>query len=113
MICRIALTLTLLATAALAGELDKKIVAPAEEDHWKFMLATPGWMAGVDGTVGIDGDNSHIDLGIDNLINKIDMVWATRGEVSKGRFGMLGELIYGSLSDSLGVGGPLRKLDVR
>lgn len=103
----------LTASASFAGEPAKKIVVPPEEDRWKFMLAIPGWMAGVDGTVGVDGANSTIDVGFKDLINKVDMIWATRVELSKGRFGVLGELIYESLSDSIGVGGPLRKIDVR
>jgi hypothetical protein len=110
------LALALFASAtAFAGEVipSKKAVAPLEEERWKFMLAVPGWMPGVDGTVGINGMNSDIDLGFDDLINKIDMVWATRAEASKGRLGVMGELIYLSASDSLGVGGPVHKVDAR
>ncbi len=91
----------------------KEPVVPVEKDHWKFMLGSPGWLAGVEGTVGIDGINSDIDVGFKNLVNKIDMVMALRGEASKGRFGIMGELFYLSMSDSLGVGGPVRKVDVR
>ncbi|HZJ16001.1 MAG TPA: hypothetical protein VFD27_13195 [Chthoniobacteraceae bacterium] len=103
----------LTAAAGFAGEPAKKIIVPPEEDHWKLMLAVPGWMAGLDGTMGVDGFNSHVDVGFKNLINKVDMIWATRAELSNGRFGILGEFIYTSLSDSIGVGGPLRKIDVR
>jgi hypothetical protein len=103
------------ATATFAGEVipSEKAVAPLEEERWKFLLAVPGWMPGVEGTVGVNGMNSDIDLGFDDLINKIDMVWATRAEASKGRFGVMGELIYLSASDSLGDGQLLRKVDVR
>jgi len=111
-------TLTALAlfasATAFAGEFvsSKKTIVP-EEERWRFALAVPGWMPGVEGTVGIDGINSEVDMGFDDLFNKIDMVWATSAEASKGRFGVMGELIYLSASDSLGVGGPLRKIDVR
>jgi hypothetical protein len=109
-----ALALALLgSTAAFAGVPDQKMVEAPFDDHWKFDLAVPGWMAGVEGTVGIDGIDSNIDLRFKGLINKIDMVWATRAEASKGRFGIMGELVYMSLSDSIGVGGPLRNVDVR
>jgi hypothetical protein len=91
----------------------KKVIVPTEEEHWKFLLASPGWLAGVEGTVGINGIDSDIDVGFHDLINKINMVAAFRAEASKGRFGIMGELIYMSMSDSLGVGGPLRKVDVR
>ena len=100
-------------TLTFAGYPDKKAIAPPEEDRWRFSLGVPGWMPGVTGTVGIDGLNSDVDMRFKDLFNKIDMVWATRAEASRGRFGMMGELIYLSASDSLGVGGPLRKIDVR
>ncbi|HET6408075.1 MAG TPA: hypothetical protein VFG14_09355 [Chthoniobacteraceae bacterium] len=100
-------------TLMCAGYPDKKAIAPPEEDRWRFSLGVPGWMPNVDGTVGINGINSDIDLGFDTLFNKIDMIWATRAEASKGRFGVMGELIYLSASDSLGVGGPIHKVDVR
>jgi hypothetical protein len=100
-------------TLTFAGYPDKKAIAPPEEDRWRFSLGVPGWMPGVNGTVGIDGINSDVDMSFKDLFNKIDMVWATRAEASKGRFGVMGELIYLSASDSLGVGGPLRKIDVR
>jgi hypothetical protein len=100
---------------ACAGEfgVGKKEMVPLDDDRWKFTLAVPGWMPGVDGTVGINGIDSDVDVGFDDLVNKVDMLWATRAEASKGRFGVMGELIYQSLSDSLGVGGPLQKIDVR
>lgn len=30
----------------------KKAVVPAEEDHWKFQLSMPGWLANIKGEVG-------------------------------------------------------------
>ncbi len=100
---------------SFAGELipSKKEVAPPEPDPWKFTLAVPGWMAGVEGTVGVNGKNSNIDLGFHDILPHIDMIWATSAEVSKGRFGVLVELIYLSMSDGIGSDGPVQKLDVR
>lgn len=100
---------------AFAGEPvdSKKVVVPPEEDHWKFLLAAPGWLPNVNGTVGLNGFNTHIDVGADTLVPKIDMVWATRAEVSKGRFGVLGELIYLSASDGTGTDTVVQKVDVR
>src|SRR4051812_12802414 len=60
----------ILSAATFAAEVDKKTVVPAtpEDDHWKFVLAVPGWMAGLEGTVGVDGVNSNIDLGFDTIL---------------------------------------------
>lgn len=101
------------ASFVLAGYPDKKTVVPPEEDRWRFVLAVPGWMAGADGVVGIHGIDTDVDVTFKDLFNKIDMVWATSVEASKGRFGVMGELIYLSASESLGVGGPLRNIDAR
>lgn len=103
----------LAASIAFAGTLEKKAVEPLQDDGWKFSLSAPGWMQGMKGTVGIDGIDSHIDMGFDDIVNKIDMALSLRAEASKGRFGMIGDVFYASVSDSLGVGGPLQKIDVR
>lgn len=102
-------------TVVFAGEVvsSQKAVAPPDDDHWKFMLSAPGWMQGVQGTVGIDGIDSNLDLGFKDIVNKIDMAWSMRAEASKGRFGIMGDLFYASASDSIGVGGPLQKIDAR
>ena len=70
-------------------------------------------MAGVEGDVGINGVVSDVDIGFADILPKIDMIWATRAETSKGRLGVMGELIYLSAADRLSVGGPLHKADVR
>ncbi len=110
---RLASTFILVTAAAFAGAPGKKAVAPVEEETWKFSLSAPGWMQGVQGTVGIDGLDSKLDLGFKNIVNKIDMATSLRGEVGKGRFGVMGDFFYASASDSLGVGGALQKVDVR
>lgn len=110
------IALILLAAATtIAGESSdsKKTIVPAEEDKWKFTLAMPGWMAGVNGDVGIGPAVGSVDVGFDKILPKVDMIFATRAEVSKGRFGILGELIYMSLSDGAGTNGVVQKVDVR
>lgn len=85
-----------------AGEVtlsSKETAPPPEPDRWQFMIATPGFLAGLDGTVGIDGVEADVDVGTDQILQNLDMVFAIRMEASKGRFGIYGELIYLSLSD--------------
>jgi hypothetical protein len=104
----------LISVTALAGDpVGKKIVTAPEEDGWRFTLAVPGWMAGVTGDVGIGPAIGSVDVGFGTLLPKIDMIWATRAEASKGRFGILGELVYLSMSDGAGPEGMVQKVDVR
>src|SRR5688500_157455 len=96
---------------ASAGETNSKQAAPPTplDDRWRLALAAPGFMAGIDGDVGIDGVISEIGVGFDDILPRIDMIWATRADASKGRFGILGELIYLSLSDGVGTNTVVKK----
>src|SRR6478609_1130545 len=107
--------LLLASVTAQGGELifPKTTVEPRADDDWKFLLAVPGFMAGVEGDVGINGVVSDIDIGFADILPKIDMIWATRAEASKGRFGILGELIYLSMSDGVGTKTVVKKVDIR
>jgi hypothetical protein len=101
---------------SLAGEADKKTIAPAEPEPpqpWRFAMSLPGWIPWQTGETGINGTTSHIKLGPNDLIPKIDMVASVRAEAHKGRFGIMGEYSYMSLSDGVGTSGLVKKLDVR
>lgn len=113
------LTTTLLAglalgSAAFAGENDKKIVVPpAPEDSWQFKLSLPAWIPWVSGDVGLNGINSHISLGPDNIIPKLDMIVDVRAEAHKGRFSVMAEYLYLNLSDGVGTKTMVKKIDSR
>jgi hypothetical protein len=116
------LTLTLLAglllgSSAFAGDraADNKIVIPPTPpaEPWEFKLALPGWIQWINGDTGLHGVTSQIDIGPDDIFPKIDMVADVRGEARKGRFSVLGELFYASLSGSAYTNTAVRKLDFR
>src|SRR5690348_1037276 len=84
---------------AYAGDprLDSKFVeTPASDspDPWQFRLALPGWLANTSGTVGLDGVNSRVFLGVETLIRDIDMIATLSAEARKGRFGIYGDMLY-------------------
>ena len=56
-------------------------------------------MAGMDGTIGVRGVNADIDIGFDEILQHLDMIFAARAEARKGPFGIYGEVIYIGLSD--------------
>ena len=98
-----------------AGESGKTVAPPADpgDDHWKFMLSMPGWIAGVTGDTGLHGITSSVDVSPGDVIRHIDMVATFRGEVSKGRFGITADFLYLSLSDGIGTDTVVKKLDVQ
>jgi hypothetical protein len=109
---------SLIAVPALAGTLrlekeTPKVETPINDEHWEFKLSLPAWISGIRGDEGLHGHTAHSVTGFNVLVNKIDMVAAFRFEVSKGRFGILGDFAYTSLSDGFGVGGLVRKADVQ
>ncbi|MGB8169969.1 MAG: hypothetical protein WCF18_20870, partial [Chthoniobacteraceae bacterium] len=104
-----------LGASTFAGENDKKVVVPPTplDDSWHFSLALPGWIPWLQGDTGLHGVTSHVDLGPDDIIPKIDMVADVRAEAHKGRWSVLGEFLYMSLSDGIGTNTVVKKLDVQ
>jgi len=89
-------------------ELPLKETAPptiTQSEPWQFTLAAPGWMAGMDGTIGVRGVNANIDVGFDQILQHLDMIFAARAEARKGPFGIYGEVIYIGLSDGAQING--------
>lgn len=104
-----------LGATAFAGDSDKKTVAPITplDDAWSFSLSLPGWIPWQQGDTGINDQISHIKLGPNDIIPKVDMIADVRGEAHKGRFSVLGEFLYMSLSDGIGTKTVVKKIDVQ
>ena len=102
--------------AAHAGEvnLQPKLIAPlVTDDAWRFSLAMPLWATWLEGDSGLHGHIAHIGLGPADIIPRIDMAADVRAEAHKGRFSVMGEFLYLSLSDSTHTNTVVRKLDFR
>jgi hypothetical protein len=94
-------------------ELQPKESAPptiTQSEPWQFTIAAPGWMAGLDGTIGIRGVNADIDVGFDQILQHLDMIFAMRAEAQKGPFGIYGEVIYIGLSDNAQINGLINNI---
>src|ERR1044071_7033124 len=100
-----------------AGTLElqpKETASPtiAESQPWQFTIAAPGWMAGMNGTIGIRGVNADIDVGFfDDVLEHLDMIFAMRAEAQKGPFGIFGEVIYLGLSDHAQINRLINNID--
>jgi hypothetical protein len=94
-------------------ELQPKETAPptiTQSEPWQFTIAAPGWMAGMDGTIGVRGVNADIDIGFDEILQHLDMIFAARAEARKGPFGIYGEVIYIGLSDGAQINGLINNI---
>src|SRR5438093_10127926 len=94
-------------------ELQPKESAPPtieQSEPWQFTIAAPGWLASLDGTIGIRGINADIDVPIDEIVQHLDMIYAMRAEAQKGPFGIYGEVIYIGLSDNAQINGLINNI---
>ncbi len=94
-------------------ELAPKETAPpsiTESEPWHFTIAAPGWLASLDGTIGVRGVNADIDVPINEVLQHLDMIFAARAEAQKGPFGIYGEVIYIGLSDNTQINGLINNI---
>src|SRR5262249_42661349 len=114
--------LTGLATALIsplvAGtlELAPKETAPptiSQSEPWQFTIAIPGLMPSFDGTIGVRGVNANIDIGLDQILQHLDMIFAMRAEARKGPFGIYAEIFYVGLSDDSQINGLINNVHER
>ena len=93
-----------------AGSLElqpKETAAPSitQSEPWQFTIAAPGWLASMNGTIGVRGVNADIDVPVDEVLQHLDMIFAARAEARKGPFGIYGEIIYIGLTDGAQISG--------
>lgn len=63
----------------------KETVPPtiAQSQPWHFTLAVPGWMPGLNGTVGLRGVDANVDIDFGDIFRRLDMIFALRAEADK------------------------------
>ena len=63
-------------------------------EPWQITVGGPGWLAGVSGTTGFHGINTNVNVGVGQILRRINVIYSFGGEVRRGRFGVLGDLLY-------------------
>src|SRR6266446_2484800 len=63
-------------------------------EPWQITVGGPGWLAGVSGTTGFHGVNSNVNVSVGQILRHINVIYSFGGEVRRGRFGVLGDLLY-------------------
>src|SRR5260370_18809046 len=94
-------------------ELQPKETTPptiTQSEPWQFTIAAPGWLASMNGTIGVRGVNADIDVPVDEVLQHLDMIFAMRAEARKGPFGIYGEVIYIGLSDGAQINGLINNI---
>jgi hypothetical protein len=84
-------------------ELQPKESAPptiTQPEPWQFTIAVPGWLASMNGTIGVRGVNADIDVPVTEVLQHLDMIFSARAAAQKGPFGISGEVFYIGLSNN-------------
>jgi len=81
-------------------------------EPWQISVGGPGWLAGVSGTTGFHGLNVDLDIGVEPIIRHINSIFALEGEVRRGRFGVLGDLLYLNAQAGASGTGLVSKTDI-
>lgn len=92
------------------GEIPDDVLPPAPRfelvpgksaDSWQFVIEPYGWTMGLDGEIGVKGmPPSAITMNARSILQHLDWGIFVRGEVRKGRWGVLADGYYAALSAS-------------
>ncbi len=91
-----------------AGPKDASPLADIPEpSRTNYTFAIPGWMTGIDGTLGIQGLSTDVSAGFDEIAKDLDMIAAGSLEVRRDKWGILLEGLYLKASMGGSTPGPL------
>jgi hypothetical protein len=98
----LATSLTALAgTTAPVVETTAPSITPVEASYWSWRVALYGWAQSLDGDVTVRGFEAPVDLKFTDLLEDLDMAFMGLVEVKHGRWGVLVDVNYAHISDSL------------
>jgi len=63
-------------------------------EPWVVTVGAPGWLAGASGHIGFHGVNPYVSVPFGQILKNINVIFSLGGEVRRGRFGGLGDLLY-------------------
>lgn len=72
---------------------------PAPGDDWRFTVGLPGWLAGMEGEIGVRGFRPvHTEMPFSEILDHLDMIGALSLEAQHGPWGFYAEGIYLKIS---------------
>jgi hypothetical protein len=104
--------LPLIAGWAGTQEEAKVVEQPPVKTPWQITVGGPGWLAGVSGHTGFHGVTPYVNVGVGQILKHINVIYSFGGEVRRGRFGVLGDLLYLNAQAGTGTSGLVSKVDL-
>jgi hypothetical protein len=84
-----------------------EVVPGKDPNGWSFVLEPYLWAMGIDRTFGVKGFDTHVDFSAINVVKHLDWGIMAKGEVRKGKWGILGDGFFAQLSADGDPPGPL------
>jgi len=81
-------------------------------EPWIITVGAPGWLASVSGISGFRGANANFGIDVAQILRNINVIYSFGGEVRRGRFGVLGDLLYLNAQAGQATPGLVSKLDL-
>lgn len=105
----LAIAFCLIAAALAAPAKARDANSTASPDGWSFGFAPYLWASGLEGDVATlpPAPPANVDAGFDDILDNLDIAFMGIGEVRKGRFALVADLIYIDLSNDASTPGPL------
>jgi hypothetical protein len=105
-----AMAAILLTSPAMAGStLLEEPQMPELDNPWSFEFTPYLWAANIEGTVGVGGITSAVDLGFDDILDNLDFAFAAHFGARHNRIGGFVDFTYVEISPSFETPGPLYK----
>lgn len=82
-------------------------ISPTLKEEWQVTAWAYGWLAGLEGTTGIKGFKSEVDVPFSKILDNLDMTAAITLEARKGRWGGWIDGMYLKVSAGGNTPGPL------
>jgi len=87
------------ASSALAT--DSGLNARPRSDEWEMDLRVNGWLPSLNGTVGVEGVVTSVELPISDILDHLDMTFQTSFAAQKGRWGFTADFFTSSCPEAL------------
>jgi hypothetical protein len=85
-----------------------EVVPGKDPNGWSFIIEPYGWAMGLSGDIGVRGlPPTHVDVSAKEILQHLDWGIFAKGEIRKGRWGILADGFYAELSASGDPPGPL------
>ncbi|MES2438084.1 MAG: hypothetical protein V4584_03410 [Verrucomicrobiota bacterium] len=103
----VAIALAVTATSRAGTPAEAPVEMPPSASPWEFRASMYGWLTGLDGTTGVGGLSSNVDVTFLDIVDDLRMAAALQLEARHEKWGILADGFYVNLGASGPTPGPI------